>query len=161
VLQALSYVLQAENVTEAARGLALAAALAQSSAVAKVLAKDDSLDIVARFLKSRAPAHFLYTAARLFVAIAPFLRLEGDDTPIREAVAAVVDAATTHQDQPRLVTLAIHGIALLPRSNEWEALINEAGLPALSEFVANKFAQDQAIKEIHPLIEARVRKQAQ
>jgi hypothetical protein len=122
VVQALSYVFQAENVTEVARGLALAAALARKSGVAKCLAMDDSLDIV---------AHFLCTPASLFVAIAPFLRPEGDDAPIREAVAAVVDA--------------IHRMALLPRSNEWEALINEAILPALTEFVSNKLMSSQMV----------------
>jgi hypothetical protein len=158
VIRIVKYLLQADDTAQAARALAVAVVAAQDPVTAARFAGLDEIELIYRFLKSGAPPHFIYTAIRFFLALAPFLSLEADDGTIADAVAGIVEVGLESGDRPRIALVALQALNAVPRETDWNGLIKQAGLEKLTAFVAERFAADAAVVEASDALQLRFRK---
>jgi hypothetical protein len=148
VVEAVTRLLQSDDPIDVARALVFGAVIMQHQTVAERLAHPYNLEAAVRFLRSDAPAHFLYTAARFFVSIAQFLVLNEQSTLlIEDAVRSAIEAALRSQDNARLVLLIAQIFVFLPKSEAWIALFDRCNLQKFICFAAINFATQSRIME--------------
>jgi hypothetical protein len=157
-VQIVGQLLQSADTTEIGRALLLAVAMAQNPGIAVRFADLGNVDLVCRFFKSDAPSYVFHTAARFLLALAPFVKLENEDTIVKETMGAMIDLALNRTDNPRLVLVCLQILVVFRRSEELDLIIVDAGVNKLLEVVGEKFPQDVAIGEMAHLLQARFRK---
>jgi serine/threonine protein kinase len=156
VVQIVANVMQSDDTTEVTRAMTLAAALAQTREIARLLAEVQNLEVLVRFFHCGAPDHIVYVAARLFVAIAPFLKLEGlADVTVQEALKDSVDLVLESAKHPKIVLVMTQAFVLLPHGDRWEGLFNDCNVMRLVEFAKATFPGDAGISEMTRLLEGR------
>jgi hypothetical protein len=148
VVEPVTWLLQSDDPTDVARALVFGVVIMQHQAVLERLAHPYNLEAAVRFLRSDAPAHFLYTAARFFLSIAPFLVLNEQTTLlIEDAVRSAINVALRSQDNARLVLIIAQIFLFLPKSEAWIALFNRCDLQKFLCFAAINFATQSKIME--------------
>jgi hypothetical protein len=141
---------------EAIRALTLGAALAQNKNVAKTMATAAKLEAVAKFFKSVGPPHFLYVATRVFLAFAPFLKLDpAGQGAVKGAVEGLIAMALANEENARLAHVVAQAVVLLPRGSNWDMIIRESQVQRFWEFANATFPDNPGIKETTKLLQMR------
>jgi serine/threonine protein kinase len=150
--------LRVDDATEASRALCLAVAASKNSNVAKAMGDDVSLEAAARFFRSTAPPEYLYLAARFFVAIAPYLRLDNEAEPyIKESIKYAIASAMEHEGSPKVIEGIAQGIASLPKGEKWDVLLVDCQVDKFLEFCLKAGTGNIAIKTAVKVVQLRYR----
>jgi hypothetical protein len=143
VIGLVTALLQSDDPTDVARALVFALVIAQNAEVAQKLTDPLNLEAACRFLRSDAPPHFLYTAVRFFLSIAPFLTLSEETEPvIEDAVATLLELSLRNQENARILLVIAQTFVLLPKGERWIQVLDRCEVQKFISFASLNYATD-------------------
>jgi serine/threonine protein kinase len=146
VIGLVTALLQSDDPTDIARALVFAVVIAQNTQIAQKLADPLNLEAACRFLRSEAPAHFLYVAVRFFLSIAPFLILSEETLPvIEDAVTNILELALRSQDNAKIMLVITQTLVLLPKAEGWIQMLDRCEIQKFVSFATLNYAADANI----------------
>jgi hypothetical protein len=134
-----------------ARALALAAALAQTPKAAATLADQTNIRAAKTFLHG-APDHFVYTALRFLLAVAPFLPPEQE---ARDAIDATMDLVLASHNAARITLIATQFLASLPRIPAWDVILADSEIEMFVSLLKVYYSDDERIMIVAKLLDER------